>query len=145
MELELTLRIVLDSPPSGVDIGVQSGSGNTYETIQKQRSRGDNLTFEFQVTVKDNRSDGQPNFLGPITQGPPTKRFVYLDIGTYAGQADSCWGRRLKVPLTSITREMIGKSKPPILETHLQGTGRDGGPTCGTAKDTKWQVDRAKS
>ncbi len=135
MESQLILRIILESPPAGVDFGVQSGSGNNYLTIQKQRSTGATLTFEFQVTVKDNRSDGKPNFLGPITQGPPTGRFVYLDIGKYAGQSGTECARRLKVPLGGITWEMIEKG---ILEVRLQGTGRDGGPTCGTAKNAKW-------
>jgi hypothetical protein len=136
MESQLTLRIILESPTTGVDIGVQSGSGNDYETIQKQRSNGKSLTFEFQVTVKDNRSDGQPNFLGPITQGPPTGRFVYLDIGKYAGQSNTEWARRLKVPLGGITWEMIGND---VVEVRIQGTGRDGGPTCGTAKGVRWE------
>ncbi|PWT90390.1 MAG: hypothetical protein C5B55_09800 [Blastocatellia bacterium] len=136
MESLLTLRVILDNPPAGIDFGIQSGSGNDYETIQKRRSRGDSLVFEFEVSVKDNRSDGQPNFLGPITQGAPTKRFVYIDIGRYAGQTGTECARRLKVPLVGITWPMI---KAGSVETHLQGTGRDGGPTCGTAKDVSWK------
>jgi hypothetical protein len=137
METQLTLRIILENPTAGVDFGVQSGSGNTYETIQKQRSTGKNLSFEFQVNVKDNRGDGQPNFLGPITQGPATARFVYLDIGQYAGQQHTDWARRLKVPLGGITWPMI---KRGVVEVHIQGSGRDGGPTCGTSKDVKWKA-----
>ena len=64
MEVELWLRIVLVTPPAGVDFGVQDGKGNDYKTIQKQRSKGADLNFEFKVTVKDNRDDGIPNFLG---------------------------------------------------------------------------------
>jgi hypothetical protein len=139
METKLTLRIILETPPAGVDFGVQSGSGNTYQTIQKQRSTGNSLSFEFQVNVKDNRADGQPNFLGPITQGPPTGRFVYLDIGRYAGQSNTDCARRLKVPLGGINWDMI---KRGVVEVHIQGTGRDGGPTCGTAKDAKWRAGR---
>ena len=137
MESQLTLRIILENPTAGVDFGVQSGSGNNYDTIQKQLSTGKALTFEFQVTVKDNRADGHPNFLGPVTQGPPTARFVYLDIGQYAGQTGTGWARRLKVPLGSITWEMI---KRGVVEVRIQGTGRDGGPTCGTAKGVMWKA-----
>lgn len=67
METEVRLRIVLVDPPAGVDFGVQDGKGNDYTTIQKQRSKGADLTFEFTVTVKDNREDGLPNFLGSLT------------------------------------------------------------------------------
>jgi Family of unknown function (DUF5990) len=103
MEVELRLGIVLEAPPSGVDFGVQDGKGSDYTTIQKQRSKGADLTFKFTVKVKDNRDDGLPNFLGPLTHGPAMGRFIYIDIGKLAGQSDSCWERRIKVPLSGIT------------------------------------------
>jgi len=34
MKQELTLKIVLENPPSGVDFGLQKGSGNKYETFK---------------------------------------------------------------------------------------------------------------
>ncbi|HKE59808.1 MAG TPA: DUF5990 family protein [Pyrinomonadaceae bacterium] len=135
MEAEITLRIVLLKPPAGCDFGVQKGSGNTYETIQTQRSKSGDLTFEFPVRVKEGKN-GAPNFLGPFAQGPADGRFVYLDIGTYAGQAGTQWSRRLKIPLRDISWQTVAaalKSSKP-LETRVQGTGRDGGPSCGTIK-----------
>jgi hypothetical protein len=135
MEVELRLSIVLDGPPSGVDFGVQDGKGSDYTTIQKQRSKGADLSFEFTVTVKDNRADGLPNFLGPPTQGPTTGRFIYIDVGKLAGQADSCRERRIKVPLSGITWDMIQQVSADsklALEAHLPGTARNGGPSCGT-------------
>ena len=131
-EAEVQLRIVLVAPPAGVDFGIQEGKGNDYQTIQKQRSKDADLTFEFTVTAKDNRDDGLPNFLGPLTQGPATERFIYLDIGKLAGQSASCWERRIKVPLGGITAEMVEKvSTDPklVLEARLPGTGKDGGPS----------------
>src|SRR5580704_16941021 len=107
MEVELRLRIVLNAPPSGVDFGLQDGKGSDYQTIHKQRSKGKDLSFDCKVTVKDNRDDGLPSFLGPLTQGPATGRFTYIDIGKSAGQPDSCWERRIKVPLSGITWDMI--------------------------------------
>lgn len=135
MEVELRLRIVLESPPAGVDFGLQLGKGTDYKTVQTQRSQGDDLRFDATVTAKGDRGDGQPNFLGPLTQGPPAARFLYLDIGKSAGQADSPWDRRLKVPLGGITWEMIGRvaTDPElVLEARSPGTGRDGGPSCAT-------------
>ena len=99
LENEVRLRIVLVAPLAGVDFGIQEGKGNDYKSIQKQRSKDADLSFEFLVTVKDNREDGLPNFLGPLTQGPTTSRFIYINIGKSAGQSDSCWDRRIKVPL----------------------------------------------
>jgi hypothetical protein len=86
METELQLRIVLVKPPADVDFGLQEGKGHDYKTIQAQRSKGGDLTFDCTVTVRDNRSDGLPNFLGPLTQGPPTDRFIYFDIGRLPGR-----------------------------------------------------------
>ena len=43
------------------------------------------------IGVKGNRDDGPPNFVGSIVQGPPMGRFIYIDIGKFAGQIDSCW------------------------------------------------------
>jgi hypothetical protein len=137
MERELTLRIILEKPPSDVDFGLQKGRGSGYETIQKQRSKAKDLYFEFTVRVKSTGKDAMPTFLGPLVQGPPSERFVYLDIGTYAGQTETPWSRRLKIPLRGITWDMVDQmSDDPraVLETRVPGTGRDGGPTCGTVK-----------
>ena len=123
----VNLRIVLERPPAGVDFALQKGRGRAYETVQKQRSGGGDLTFEFSVPWKE--SPG-----GPFVQGKPGERFVYLDIGTAAGQTDSCWSRRLKIPLAGISS--VGN-----FETRVPGTGRDGGPSCGTVKPfAGWRV-----
>ncbi|MCX6214427.1 DUF5990 family protein [Spirosoma sp.] len=136
MKLELTLRIILESPPVGVDFALQKGSGTDYHILQKQRSTNQDLLFECTVTVK-HRLDSQPDFAGIVVQGTPSNRFIYIDIGASAGQLDTVWRRRLKVPLREITPEMIDESvsnPASILETKVPGTGRDGGPACGTVK-----------
>ena len=136
MEHELKLRIVLEKPPAGVDFGLQRGRGVDYETIQTQRSKGPDLQFEFTVRAKHTGKNDPPNFLGPFVQGPTGERFVYLDIGTYAGQSGTCWSRRLKIPLRGITWEMVEEvtDGESILETHVAGTGKDGSPSCATPK-----------
>ena len=139
MEAEVQLRIVLLSPPAGVAFGIQDGKGSDYRTIQKQRSNDADLTFEFTLTVKDNRDDGLPNFLGLLTQGPATGRFIYIDVGNLAGQSDSCWERRIKVPLGDSPWAMIEKASTNpklVLEARLPGTGKDGGPSCATVHPT---------
>ena len=135
VEHELTLRIILEAPPPGVDFGLQEGHGNDYKTVQTQRSKTSDLTFTFTVRAKQNVA-GEPNFLGPFSQGPTHGRFVYIDIGTYAGQIGTPWSRRLKIPLTGITWEIVKKASASgrVLETRVPGTGRDGGPNCATVK-----------
>ena len=136
MDYQLTLRIILEKPPAGIDFGLQSGNGNNYTTVQRQRSGLNDLSFELEIKVKKT-VEGKPNFLGPYAQGPIDERFVYIDIGTYAGNSHSVWGRRLKVPLKSISWADIEQAIAngnKILETRVPGTGRDGGPNCATVK-----------
>jgi len=138
METEIALQIILIKPTKDVDFGLQKGSGNDYETIQKQRSNGQDLLFKFCVKIKGEREkDLLPKFSGYFVQGPAASKFIYIDIGTYAGQTNTGWSRRLKIPLTGITWKDIDKliSNPDlILETIVPGTGRDGGPNCATVK-----------
>jgi len=136
MNHDLPIRIILESPPTGVDFGVQKGKGNQYETIQKQRSNNNDLSFEFKISVNESQTS-LPNFTGPYVQGPLYERFIYIDIGTYAGQIDSVWGRRLKIPLRDISSETIKlllTDSSFILETKVPGTDKDGGPNCATVK-----------
>ena len=145
MERQITLRVLVRQPPAGVDIGVQEGHGNDYKTVQTQRFTNKDLRFEFPVRVKENK-DGQPNFLGDFAQGPASARFIYLDIGTYAGQTGTAWSRRLKIPLAGITWPLIEQASDGthVIEICVPGTGRDGGPTCGTVKEviSGWALSR---
>jgi hypothetical protein len=83
------------------------------------------------------KKDLLPKFSGHFVQGPTNNKFIYIDIGTYAGQTNTEWSRRLKIPLSGITWKDIDKlisSHSHILETIVPGTGRDGGPNCATVK-----------
>jgi len=137
---------VLETPPAGVDFGIQKGRGSLFEVIQKQRSKGADLSFEFSVGVRNADGTAAPDFSGPIVQGPRGGRFVYVDIGKVAGQLDTPWSRRLKVPLTGITAAQVrlGTSGAGgVLETRVPGTGKDGGPSCASVKDfAGWSAGR---
>jgi hypothetical protein len=101
-----------------VDFGLQEGKGHDYKTVQKRRSKGKDLSFDCAVIVKDN-SDGQ---------------------------RDSCWERRIKVPLSGITCDMIQEVSADsklVLEAHFPGTAKDGGPSCGTIRPLDgWKLVR---
>jgi hypothetical protein len=146
MEREVMFRIVLQKPPAGVDFGLQRGRGALYETVQKQRSMGHDLRFEFSLDVRPASKANAPDFRGPMVQGPVGERFVYIDIGTYAGQTNTPWSRRLKIPLVGMTwavLERVSTDPGAVLETRVPGTGRDGGPTCATVKPFDgWKVAR---
>ena len=136
---DLRLRIVLVLPPAGVQFQLQRGARDLEPPARRSHRA---MTFEFLVRV-GRRSDGAPNFLGPYAQGPPAARFVYVNSGTLAGQADSCWTRRAKIPLGGITWRMIQDASrtPGAIEAEIDGTARDGGPACATVPlRTPWRV-----
>lgn len=136
MEPELILKIVLEKPTVGVDYGLQEGKGSNFKTIQTKRADGNTLEFECKVRVKIAPRIA-PVFLGPFIQGTTNERFIYIDIGTFAGQKDSVWSRRLKIPLNDITMDMIQQALSDtklVMQTIVAGTGKDGGPNCGTVK-----------
>ena len=132
---EVPIRITLVDPPLGVDFGIQEGKGNVYKTVGIQRSKAGNLQLESTIMAKDYKADGLPNFVGPIIQGPPKGRFIYINVGKSAGQFDSCWRRRIKIPLDGITWEMIDlvlEASKQLLQATIPGTAKDGGPSCAT-------------
>ena len=150
MERDLKFKITLTNPPPGVDFGLQRGSGNDYETVQKQRSgQSENLSFDFAIKIKGEKTkDHLPKLSGSFVQGKAPDKFVYIDIGTFAGQMDTVWSRRLKIPLTGITWDVVEKifsGDALILECFVAGTGKDGGPTCATVKPFDgWKIAPAK-
>lgn len=130
--------MIVENPLAGVTMLVQKGKAELLQATTVSKS---GLTFDFDITVDMNGD--QPNFLGQFAQGPKDARFVYVNSGTYAGQHPTCWGRRAKLSLMSITeqqlREVIDDDKKCV-ETTMPGVGRDGGPTCATVKGLEWRV-----
>lgn len=106
MDHKIHAQIILENPTSGVDFGRQEGSGNNYKTVQLRRSSVGDLYFTVAARVRKAVSSS-PNFTGAFAQGTSRTRFIYIDIGTYAGLQDSTWSRRLKIPLHTITWGMI--------------------------------------
>lgn len=141
----LNLRIILEKPPANVHFGLQKGSGNNYESVQIQLSGSADLRFNLIAEVKGDRQNGElPDFKGPFVQGPKLGRFIYIDIGTYAGKTDA-YSRRLKIPQAGITWDIIDKAnnKDMLLETVVPGTAKDGTPTCATVKPFNgWHIKK---
>lgn len=152
-DLELPLRIVLLAPPAGVNFALQHGatSGTAYPPVVDAQ-QGDgirDLTFAFTIAVR--REPATPLRLrGPFVQGPTDARFIYLVVGRRAGQPDSPWDRRAKVPLAGITPALVRAvlAHPGAwLEAAVPGTLPDGSPTCATrafAPGRGWQARTAR-
>lgn len=127
---ELVLRVRVVDPPAGVLFCIQ---GKIGEFLQPTRSGKKDLVFETTVRVTDEGRVGKPRLLGRSVQGPPDARFLYIGSGALAGDKDTPWQRRAKVPLTSITNALVSNAmKKGALEATIAGKARDGGPACAT-------------
>ncbi|HEX3100148.1 MAG TPA: DUF5990 family protein [Pyrinomonadaceae bacterium] len=138
MKQEIPIRITVLRPLAGVSMKVQRGKDELLPPIAVEENA---IAFEFEITV--DLSAATPNFLGKYAQGPKDQRFIYVNSGSYAGQPGTCWNRRAKISLMSVTREQIEAlvAKPgTILEAKFEGIGRDGGPTCASVKGVEWKV-----
>ncbi len=142
--MHLTFHIALKNPPAQLTYALQKGSGSQYEAVQVQHSTGSDLHFELIIEIKgDKHTNELPDFKGPFVQGPVLGRFIYLDIGTYAGATGS-WSGRLKIPLAGVTWSLIDEAivkSGSALQTTVPGTGKNGAPNCATVKPFDgWKV-----
>lgn len=129
--MDVAFRITVLDPPGGVVFRLQRGRSELIAPSSENRSA---IVFDFPLRVEPGTAGGPPRLLGPFAQGPPAKRFVYVNSGKQAGQADWCWDRRAKVPLAGVDSSLIEQAAASggVIEAQIAGTGRDGGPACAT-------------
>jgi hypothetical protein len=133
-KIEVPLRAVIENPPPGVRWAFQRSKGDLSDLKAPDQSSAERLVFDFTVEA-DRAANGGVRFLGQGVQGPPDKRFFYLNSGTYAGDPASAYGRRAKISLMALDWPLIESLAPgQRLEIRFAGTGRDGGPACATIK-----------
>ena len=131
MPSQVTLRVIVRHPVPGVTLRVQRGRGGLVPPIAET---ADAVTFELLVEARA-RPDGSVRVSGPEVQGPPAARFVYVNAGTYAGQANAPFGRRAKVPLGELTGGVVNAAlarRGAVIVGEIDGRGRDGGPAAAT-------------
>jgi hypothetical protein len=143
-KLTVPLRIVVAAPPKGVVFALQRGR-DTLEAITI--STGADIPFDFTIEV-DRDAQNVIRFTGGFVQGPKGGKFVYINSGTLAGQFGSCWTRRAKIGLESLTWAAVNQvaaSSGAFLQSRFAGVGRDGGPACATVPllDKGWVVNRS--
>jgi hypothetical protein len=130
---ELPLRIVVDQPIPGVALALQRGSGTKFDLVGPVQASADALVFNLDITLDGSTAAGGPRLLGAFVQGPPTARFVYINVGASAGQIGSPWQRRVKVPLGAISWQAIeALALGERLTAHIASKGRDGTPARAT-------------
>ena len=128
---DLALRIVIVDPVPSVALALQRGKSGSEELIAPSGASAEAISFDFTVVVASSDLNQAPRLLGPFVHGPPDKRFVYVSIGRYAGDAASPWARRAKIPLTGLTWALIDAVQAGgRLEARIAGRARDGSPAC---------------
>ncbi len=140
--LTVPLRITVVHPPPGVRFAIQHGKS---EITEPSAVSPETIVFNVMITVDDTAMHQPPRLLGAVVQGPRTARFMYVNSGTRAGQFDSRWDRRAKVPLSVISWEVIRQQQATpnsCVAVSIEGRSRDGGPNCATVQliGTGWHV-----
>jgi hypothetical protein len=125
----IPLRLTLVEPPAGVAFSLLDGDNHP---VDAKIAAGPELHFDFEIELAGPPAQGR--FLGAHVRNQSGRRFVYFGVGTWAGQADSCWSRRGKVMLDSLGAALDGERSGTAhrLETRVLGRGRDGSPACAT-------------
>jgi Family of unknown function (DUF5990) len=135
-QTEIRLRIVIDNPVPGVAHSLQDKKN---QPLDAQASKGGKaLSFEFPVRIADG-----PKFYGEhVRSEGPERRFVYIAIGTLAGDAASCWTRRMKIDIDDIPPALLEKAKGGmVLEVLIAGADKKGEPACASVKAAKaWRA-----
>jgi hypothetical protein len=111
-------------------------------------SAGADLRFELTL-LAGRAADGSPRFSGEFAQGPADRQFVYVNSGTLAGQAESCWTRRAKVGLHMLnwaTVERVAAEPGSVLRARIAGVAADGGSACASVPllDEGWIIVRCR-
>jgi hypothetical protein len=133
------LRLSVLSPPKGVAHSLQDKDSTPVDV---RSSTGATIRFDIPLRLEAGKTGYR--FLGDFvrTEGK-TRRFVYVAIGTQAGQHATEWSRRAKVDLPEPTPAMIKSAEAAglILEAAYEGTDAKGGPTCATVK-VDWKIGK---
>lgn len=131
---EITLRILLQNPVDGVMYGLQKGKGAHYEIVQVQIGNQQDLTFCFVVQLKQVNKSAL-SLTGPFVQGTSGNRFVYVNIGSYAGQLGSACSGRLKVPIPEADfQDTLSTGSEYCWFCKVPGRTKDGKPVFATVK-----------
>jgi len=100
-------RIVIERPVPGVLHSLQQDDAPLDPKASKS---GEPLTFDFPLQI-ERTPDGGAKFFGPqVRREGPLRRFVYIRIGTSAGQHLSPWTRRMKIDIHDIDPTLLDKA-----------------------------------
>ncbi|AHE52492.1 DUF5990 family protein [Sphingomonas sanxanigenens] len=127
---EIRLRIIVEHPVVGVLHSLQAKDDRPLDP--KASRNGEPLVFELPIRVGPG-----PRFFGDqVRREGPVRRFVHIRIGDLAGDPASPWSRRMKIDIHDIDPAWLDRAVDggSVIETTVNGTGRDGTPACATVR-----------
>ena len=137
-QTEIRARIVIEQPVAGVLHSLQEGDD---APLDPQLSKaGEALSFDFPLRIE--RTEAGAKFFGKqVRREGPVRRFVYIRIGTCAGQLTSPWTRRMKIDIHDVDPALLDAALAGgVLEATINGTAKDGSPACATIRPVSWRV-----
>jgi len=121
--IDLTLRIILANPPTGVVFSKQDAKNHPVDPV---RSEGD-LSLDIPITLTPTPLGLRPG--GGFVRSDGRGRFVYVASGRAAGDCQTDWQRRLKIYLHDLPADLVAGE---VVEATIAGRAKDGGPACAT-------------
>ena len=137
-QVEVRARIVIERPVSGVLHSLQEGDAKPLDP--KRSTGGEALAFDFPLRI-ERTADGA-KFFGPqVRREGKVRRFVYVRVGTSAGDLASPWTRRMKIDIHDIDPALVDAAiAGGVLVGMINGTEKDGSPACATVRPVRWRV-----
>lgn len=126
----IILRLTIADPVAGVRYSLQKDD-TPFEPVTAANAP---LSFDVPIRLADDN-----RVLGPfVRREGKARRFVYIRIGTSAGDHGSEWSRRAKIDIHDIPPALLDQARAGrVLEVTLPGRGKDGTPACATVRPMK--------
>lgn len=128
----INLRIIIEEPVAGVLHSLQAKDGSPLDPKMSRKDAP--IVFDFQIRKgAGNKLSGDQ-----VRREGPVRRYVYIRVGELAGDPSSPWSRRMKIDIHDIGDDLLDRAAKSggVIETTVNGTGKDGTPACGTVRAT---------
>jgi Family of unknown function (DUF5990) len=135
-QTEIAMRLVIETPVPGVAHSLQDKKNHPLDA--RRSKAGEPLAFDVPVRIADG-----PRYYGEqVRSEGPERRFVYIAVGTAAGDHGSPWSRRMKIDIHTIPQALLdGARAGRRLVGTVNGTAADGSPACATVRVESWRLD----